>query len=381
MPLVERYSKAVCTEFKPTIKRQSATDGNVFHITTPENHSVKGNTTPPKSKESGSTSQKHETSSSDFKDVLASCKEFDGGVWGEVKSTVNFFNPIAWVARLLRMFSSRNVGGSTMACSSSGVRAKNIKENLRLVAKWIGGLTSDQGSLVYGHQHYSKIDRKERSILVDGKTYRGKTVFETTEISVYLTSGGDFIGVPRGLLLNKFNEGVMLFEADPGNLDLGELGTYKDIGALLDKIEPLNVNKFTNAENNKQRFKQFVEVNKRFAEFLTDKPAVMDSPLVMYDPGHLDATPSQLGSTARKLDYGTVRATSTSTVELNTRQLSPEPSDPSVQLYRSSSPESIDGDDQPLDGAQTPRSITGNSHILDEGYQTDKSVTPDDEPL
>lgn len=92
-------------------------------------------------------------------------------------------------------------------------------------------------------------------------------MFETTEISVYLTPNGDFIGVPRGMLFNKFNEGTMLFEANPGTFNAGDLGTF-DLGDLDKYIEllenngegELDVNKFTNAVDNKKRFKQFVEV-------------------------------------------------------------------------------------------------------------------------
>lgn len=159
MPLVERYSKAVYTEFKLVIKPQVVTDNNLFHTTSKDS----GSTTPSKFEES----TKHETLNNSFEGVLKSCNQFDGGAWGEFKSTANFFNPIAWVAKILRLFSSRNVGGSTMACSSSGVRAKNIKENLRIVAEWIGRFTPDKGSIVFGHQHYRKIDRKEEFSLTE----------------------------------------------------------------------------------------------------------------------------------------------------------------------------------------------------------------------
>jgi len=172
--------------------------------------------------------------------IVECSKKYDGN-YGKLLAILNHLNPVAWVAKFIRYQSKRYNGGGTLLEIRN--RAENNVEDLRLASKYLGSLhlesLCEQRDQLKENPDVSRVhdkSRELREIKLKGTggsviTLQGKTVFETTETSIYLTATGQLIRVSRGLVGNNFDDGEELLDIgmkSPGEEGFDELSTKFD---------------------------------------------------------------------------------------------------------------------------------------------------------
>lgn len=143
--------------------------------------------------------------------ILKDCQKFSSipmAILHYVKNIIMF--PLLIPLRIAAYQRANKLGGS----SSSYFRDNNITANVIKVSSFLANSTNYNDRIDYDSINTNGKVRIERTLKVDGNDYLGKTIFETTEIAIYRTSQGHLIGVERGAILNKLDQGIMLYDPE-----------------------------------------------------------------------------------------------------------------------------------------------------------------------
>lgn len=161
------------------------------------------------------SSYKNDLNTNNTDSILKNCHKFSSvpmAILHYVKNIVLF--PFLFPFRMATYQRTNKLGGS----SSSYFRDANITANVIKVSSFLANPTNYDKNIDYDSINTNGKVRVERTLIVDSKNYLGKTIFETTEIAIYRTNGGHLIGVERGAVLNKLDDGIMLYDPQSENI-------------------------------------------------------------------------------------------------------------------------------------------------------------------